>query len=124
MRGVAIVGRPKAGHALDQKRIVEVVRCCTDGTTNACSWLYSAAARTARELGFYAVITYTLASESGASLRACGWWPETLDVRRSDWNPEGRTGQAVLFEMPRRGQDLACPKVRWLWLTGNEWGGA
>lgn len=121
LRGVAIVGRPKAGHSLDQRRIVEVVRCATDGTRNACSWLYASAARVATELGFFAVITYTLSIESGASLRAVGWWPEELEQLDPDWNPERRTGQGALFEMPRRGQDIACAKIRWLWLTGNEW---
>lgn len=121
LRGVAICGRPKAGHSLDQKRTLEVLRVATDGTRNACSWLYSAAARMARELGFYAVITYTLTVESGSSLRAVGWWPEELGQRDADWRPEGRTGQGVLFDLPRRGQDIACPKVRWLWLTGNDW---
>lgn len=121
LRGVAIVGRPKAGHSLDQKRIVEVTRCATDGARNACSWLYSAAARSARDQGFYAVITYTLASESGASLRACGWWPLLLDEWATDWQPERREGQFMLFDLPRRGQDLEGPKVRWLWLTGNDW---
>jgi hypothetical protein len=51
----------------------EVVRCCTDGTRNVCSMLYGAAWRAARALGYRKLITYTLAEEGGASLRASGW---------------------------------------------------
>lgn len=45
--GVAIVGRPVARY-LDDGWTLEVNRCCTDGTRNACSILYAAAWRAAR----------------------------------------------------------------------------
>ena len=70
--GVAIVGRPVSRH-LDDGYTLEVTRLCTDGTRNACSFLYSAAWRAAKALGYKKIITYTLASENGASLRAAGW---------------------------------------------------
>ena len=70
--GVVIVGRPVA-RALDDSRTLEVNRLCTDGTRNACSFLYGAAWRAARAIGYSKLITYTLASEAGASLRAAGW---------------------------------------------------
>jgi hypothetical protein len=119
LRGVAICGRPKAGHTIDQRGVLEVVRVATDGARNACSWLYAAAARVAVILGFRAVITYTLADgETGASLRACGWWPEVLPENSGDWKFDTRGGQMRLIELPtKRGQDLGA-KVRWLWLTG------
>ncbi len=44
--GVAIVGRPKA-RMIDYRKVVEVTRLATDGTRNACSLLYGAAARAA-----------------------------------------------------------------------------
>ena len=69
MRGVAICGRPVSRH-LDDGFTLEVNRCCTDGTKNACSMLYSACVRIAREMGYRRIITYILASENGASLRA------------------------------------------------------
>jgi len=121
LRGVAICGRPKAGHSIDQRAVLEVLRVATDGTRNACSWLYSHAAQCARSMGFRAVITYTLAKgETGASLRACGWWPERLKPNDGDWRFDTRGGQMRLFELPmKRGQDLGA-KVRWLWLTGCE----
>lgn len=70
--GVAIVGRPVA-RSLDDGWTLEVNRCCTDGTRNACSMLYAAAWRAARAIGYRRLVTYTLDSEPGASLRAAGF---------------------------------------------------
>jgi len=70
--GVAIVGRPVSRY-FDNGFTLEVNRLCTDGTKNACSILYGAAWRAARAMGYHKIITYTLASEDGASLRAAGW---------------------------------------------------
>lgn len=70
--GVATVGRPVARMA-DDGWTLEVNRCCTDGTRNACSMLYGAAWRVARALGYRKCITYTLPAEGGASLRGAGW---------------------------------------------------
>ena len=52
---------------------LEVTRLCTNGAKNACSFLYGAAARAAAAMGYKRIITYTLESENGASLRASGW---------------------------------------------------
>lgn len=70
--GVAIVGRPVA-RMLADGFTAEVTRLCTDGTKNACSMLYAAAWRAARALGYRRLVTYTLTSEPGTSLRAAGW---------------------------------------------------
>lgn len=113
LNGVAICGRPVA-RGLDQKHILEVLRLCTDGTRNACSFLYSAAARTAATMGFYAVITYTSVDEDGASLRACGWWPEILPERQDySFSSTKRT------RLPKKGKDMG-QKIRWIYLTGIE----
>lgn len=69
--GVIIAGRP-VSRMLDDGLTVEVTRCCTDGTRNACSLLYGAAWRAAKALGFRRMVTYTLPDEGGASLRAAG----------------------------------------------------
>jgi hypothetical protein len=69
---VAIVGRP-VSRMRDDGATVEVTRLCTDGTENACSFLYGAAARAAFALGYSRIGTYILASESGTSLKAAGW---------------------------------------------------
>ena len=70
--GVAIVGRPVSRY-LDNGWTLEVNRLCTTGEKNACSILYAASARAAKAMGYRKIITYTLDSESGSSLRAAGW---------------------------------------------------
>lgn len=70
--GVAIVGRP-VNRVLDDGWTAEALRVCTTGERNACSFLYGASWRAARALGYRKLVTYTLAAESGASLRAAGW---------------------------------------------------
>ena len=72
LHGVAIAGRPVA-RFLDDGRTLEVTRLCTDGTINLCSFLYSACARIAKEMGYKKIITYILETEPGTSLRAAGW---------------------------------------------------
>lgn len=70
--GVAIAGQPVA-RKLDDGLTIEIRRVCTDGTHNACSILYGACCRVAREMGYKRVVTYTLISEPGASLKASGF---------------------------------------------------
>ena len=70
--GVAIVGRPVA-RRLDDGWTLEVTRLATDGTKNACSALYAAAWRAAREMGYRKMVTYILDTEPGSSLAAAGW---------------------------------------------------
>ena len=70
--GVAMVGWPVA-RMLADGFTVEITRNCTDGTYNACSMLYGACCRAAKALGYRKIITYTLASEPGTSLKASGW---------------------------------------------------
>ena len=82
--GVAIVGRPK-GYRLQDGWCAEVVRLCTNGHKNACSFLYGASWLAARALGYKRLVTYTLPEEGGASLRASGWRivAQTRGVRTS-----------------------------------------
>ncbi len=70
--GIAIVGRPVARH-LDDGWTLEVNRTCTDGTRNVNSMLYGACQRVTFALGYKKLITYTLAEEGGASLKASNW---------------------------------------------------
>lgn len=100
---VATCGRPVA-RMLDPDRVLEVTRLCVDPTLpdavvkDACSFLYGACAREARRRGFERIITYTLASESGASVKAAGFrraavtaggsW-DTPSRRRTDSAPTG-----------------------------------
>jgi hypothetical protein len=70
--GVCIIGRPVA-RARDDGLTLEVTRLATDGTKDACSFLYGAARRAAFALGYKRLGTYILASEPGTSLLAAGW---------------------------------------------------
>ena len=70
--GVVIIGRPVSRHR-DNGMTLEVTRLCTDGTKNACSFLYGAAARWAFSGGYNRIGTYILASEPGTSLTGTGW---------------------------------------------------
>lgn len=102
--GVAICGRP-VSRFLDDGLTLEVNRLCTDGTKNACSMLYGACIRVAKAMGYKKVITYTLESESGASLKA------------SNFIDDGIAG-GVMWTGKRSGRDNGVPhemKRRWVY---------
>ena len=82
--GVAIAGLPKARMLCDGATL-EISRVATDGSRNACSLLYGAAVRAAKALGYSRVVTYTLESEPGASLRASGWRLAAAGVGGDTW---------------------------------------
>jgi len=82
--GAAIIGRPVA-RGCDPYKTAEVSRLVTDGTKNACSFLYAASARVAREMGFEKIQTYILESEPGTSVEAAGWTMESVTAG-GDWN--------------------------------------
>lgn len=88
LHGVAIVGRPVSRY-LDDGRTVEVTRLCTDGYRNACSFLYGACVRIARQMGYAKLMTYILESEDGASLRASGWTDKGI-CGGGNWNVPSR----------------------------------
>lgn len=102
--GVAVVGRPVA-RALDDGLTVEVTRLCTDGAPNACSMLYGAARRAADAKGYRRGLTYILASENGASLRAAGY--------RLLWTVEGRSWDCP--SRPRTDKHPTDDKVAYGW---------
>lgn len=93
LHGAVIVGRPMA-RMTEQYEIAEVVRLVTDGTRNACSLLYGASARVAREMGFKRIQTFILESEPGTSLRAAGWRFDGLSAG-GDWNRPSRGGRRI-----------------------------
>ena len=72
LRGVVSVGRPVA-RAYDDGLTAEVNRSATDGCPNANSALYGAAWRVCQAMGYRKLITYTLQTEPGTSLRAAGF---------------------------------------------------
>lgn len=87
--GVAIVGRPVGG--ANQREWVEVTRCCTDGTRNACSFLYGAAAKASKALGYKRIQTYILKEETGVSLKASGWKFDRMS-HPVGWHHDGERG--------------------------------
>lgn len=86
--GVVIVGRPVA-RGRDDGWTLEVTRNCTDGTRNACSFLYGAARRAVFALGYRKLGTYILASEDGTSLKAAGW-RLVGEVKGRSWSCQSR----------------------------------
>lgn len=107
---VAVAGRPTAPE-LDDGWTIEITRCTTDGTKNACSMLYGALCRAARALGYRDAFTYTLASEPGASLRAAGFAPVAEVPARAN----GSTGNRQRYDENLLGE-LTRPteaKIRW-----------
>lgn len=104
IRGVGIAGRPVA-RQLDDGEHLEVLRVATDGTANACSMLYGALRRAALALGYRPenVLTYTLATETGSSLRASGWHA-VAQTKGESWDRPSRG---------RTDRHPTVPKVRW-----------
>ncbi len=98
--GVVQVGRP-VSRMLDDGKTVEVVRLCTDGTKDVCSFLYSRAARVAKEMGYEKIITYILCSESGTSLKACGWKDEGI-AGGGKWSRPSRPRATTATTVPKK----------------------
>ena len=86
--GVAIVGRPVAREE-GSGIALQVVRLCTDGTRNACSFLYAACERAARALGYFGIDTFIKDEEPGTSLKAVGWDEQGSTPGRS-WSVPSR----------------------------------
>lgn len=98
--GVAICGRP-VSRILDDGVTCEITRVCTDGTPNACSILYGACCRIAKEMGYEKVITYILESENGASLKASNFICEGK-AGGIKWTGKRDTGAEYPHEMKTR----------------------
>lgn len=100
--GAAILQRP-CSTVQDDTVTIEVARLVTDGTSNACSFLLGAAARLSWSLGYLRIQTYTMAEESGSSLKAAGWRMERL-TPGNVWNRPAR---------PRNDTHIIGPRIRW-----------
>jgi len=90
MVGVAIVGRPLA-RLLDDGYTAEVTRCCVldDAPKGSCSFLYGRCWRIWQQMGGTRMVTYTLETESGSSLKGAGW-KIVGKTKGGGWNREGR----------------------------------
>jgi hypothetical protein len=113
--GVAIIGRPLA-RALQDGFTAEITRLCAlpEAPRNTCSFLYGRAWRAWQAHGGKRMVTYTLASESGASLRGAGW-RLIGEVGARDWFRErspGATGhrqQRPVYEQLKLRWEAANP---------------
>jgi len=111
LHGAAIVGRPVARLAGHPSKVLEVVRLVTDGTKNACSMLYAAAARAGLAMGYERIQTYILEEELGTSLLASGWECE---------GPAGGGQWKHTDGKPRRTDQPTGRKTRWVKHLNNE----
>ena len=110
--GGCSVGRPTA-RLTDQRKTLEVTRLVTDGTPNACSILYAAAARAGKALGYERIQTFILESELGTTLRAAGWAFDG-ESGGGDWNREStRLRKSWLFDDYYRTDQPQCGKHRY-----------
>jgi hypothetical protein len=103
--GVVIIGRPIA-RRLDDGLTAEVTRLCVmpDSPKGACSKLYAAAQKAWFAMGGKRIVTYTLKTESGASLRGAGW-EQTAETGGAGWSQPSR---------PRRNKAISMQvKLRW-----------
>lgn len=104
--GVAMVGRPVA-RRLDPAKVVEVNRVCVTAhpyelAEHACSMLYGAACREAKRRGFELVVTYTLDTEPGTSVKAAGF-TAAAKTKGGTWNrpSRARTDKAPTIKKTR-----------------------
>lgn len=100
MVACAVCGRPVA-RTLDNGQICEITRLCSGGTPNACSFLYGACCRIVKAMGYKRIITYTLVSENGASLRASNFLYDGI-AGGVKWTGVRDRGQKLPPEMKNR----------------------
>lgn len=108
--GCGIIGRPVARN--HGPAVCEITRSClADGHEHAASALLGRLRRVAQALGFERMVTYTLESETGSSLRAAGWVQgEIFDA--AEWSAPSRPRMPATYAMER--------KIRWWRNTGAQ----
>ena len=112
--GVVIVGRPVA-RKLDNRFTLEINRNCVLDTApkGTCSFLYSRAIKIWQTMGGKKIITYTLETESGSSLKAVNFNKETT-VQTFKKNTGWTTRTNRIWQ-----EVQATPRIRW----GKEFNG-
>ena len=112
--GVVIVGRPVA-RKLDNRFTLEINRNCVLDTApkGTCSFLYSRVIKIWQTMGGKKIITYTLETESGSSLKAVNFNKETT-VQTFKKNTGWTTRTNRIWQ-----EVQATPRIRW----GKEFNG-
>jgi hypothetical protein len=102
--GVGICGRPVA-RMLDDSKTLEISRVCViPEHKNANSMIYGRLVKIARLFGFEKIITYSLTTESAATMKAIGAVKENT-VKPREWSCPSRQ---------RKSQDIyKSEKIRW-----------
>lgn len=110
--GVAVIGRP-VSRLLQEAGHIEVVRLATDGTPNACSALYGAAARQAVAHGWKRqdLLTYILESEPGTSLVAAGWVFDGV-TSGGEWTRPSRGRASAVQPQPKQRWRASKPEAK------------
>lgn len=108
--GAAIVARPQARELAkqDPRFTAELVRLVVkEGVYNGCTKLMGAAWRSWRSMGGRRLVTYTLLTEPGSSLKAAGAvWTGT--TKGGEWDRPSRRRKAAANNEP---------KNRWEWIA-------
>jgi hypothetical protein len=107
--GVAIIARTIA-KGLHHPLRAEITRLATDGTWNACSFLYQRAKRIVQAMGYVSLKTYTRTDESGGSLRAIGACCEA-ELEARSWKKSSKKRKRIDQSEPAR-------RLRWELLEG------
>lgn len=99
--GCAVCGRPVSRY-YDNGLTCEINRVCViEGYKNGCSMLYGACCRIAKNMGYKKIITYTLKSENGASLRASNFICEGQSGG-THWTGKRNKAQSIPNEFKKR----------------------
>ena len=113
MIGVVIVGNPVSRY-LYGRTTAEILRLCVKEPSpkNACSFLYNKCWNIWKQMGGTKIITYTLAKESGSSLKGAGWQNvhtvQPLTKNQKGWSSrKGRVNQQVNYELKFRWEKSA-----------------
>ena len=107
--GAVIIGRPIA-RLLDKEGVAEVTRLVVtpDAPRNTCSFLYSAARRVWQAMGGKKMLTYTLQTESGDSLRGAGW-TRHFATKPHGWNNKTRERkEQKIYSQAKFRWEVAC----------------
>lgn len=90
--GVVIASSPVSATYMDGVTIELTRLCVKDGAPKgACSFLLSKCCAIWRSMGGERIITYTLASESGASLKGAGWTMAGTVKPHKRWQNKSKT---------------------------------
>jgi hypothetical protein len=103
--GIAMLGRP-VSRVAQANGDVELTRLCVlPGVEHAASALQARMRRVAQSLGFNRMITYTLANEAGASMRAAGMQRDLKLTEGGEWTTPSLKRLPANFPTAR--------KIRW-----------